>query len=214
MKTIIQHPLRTLARLLFPLAGALLAIGVARTASAQEIGALNPYVTEALRNNHNVRQQRLAEEKSDAAVRQARGLFLPSASLDARYSETHGVMNVGDLVNPAYAALNQLTGSNAFPTNIDARLPFAQETRVRVAQPLFNATILSNYQVHKSVAAMEEAATGRTERQLAADVQHAYINYARAARVTELFQNTHKLVSENVRVNERLLANGKVTPAA
>ena len=54
----------------------------------------------------------------------------------------------------------------------------------------------------------------REERQLAADVQHAYINYARAARVTELFQNTHKLVSENVRVNERLLANGKVTPAA
>ena len=189
-------------------------MAVAKTAAAQEIRALDPYITEALQNNHAIRQQRLAAEKTDAAVRQARGLFLPSATLDARYSETHGVMNVGDLVNPAYAALNQLTGTNAFPTNIDARLPFAQETRVRVAQPLFNASILANYQVNKSVAAIEEANTGRSARQLAADVQMAYVNYARAARVHELYVNTHALVSENVRVNERLLANGKVTPAA
>ena len=189
-------------------------MAVAKTAAAQEIRALDPYITEALQNNYSIRQQRLAAEKTDAAVRQARGLFLPSATLDARYSETHGVMNVGDLVNPAYAALNQLTGTNAFPTNIDARLPFAQETRVRVAQPLFNASILANYQVNKSVASIEEANTGRSARQLAADVQMAYVNYARAARVHELYVNTHALVSENVRVNERLLANGKVTPAA
>ena len=66
----------------------------------------------------------LAESEMQVGeVDQARGLFLPTATVDARYSETHGVMNVGDLVNPAYAALNQLTGSNAFPTNIDARLP-------------------------------------------------------------------------------------------
>lgn len=214
MTTLFRHPLRTAGRLLIPLAGALLAFAVVKTAEAQEIGALNPYIAEALRNNHGLRQQRLAEEKSDVAVRQARGLFLPSATVDARYSETHGVLNVGDLVNPAYAALNQLTGSNAFPTNIDARLPFAQETRVRVGQPLFNATILANYQVHKSVAAIEEANTARSARQLAAEVQLAYVNYARAARVHELYVNTHALVSENVRVNERLLAHGKVTPAA
>ena len=212
MITTTRHPLRTLARLVFPLAGALLAL--AAGARAQEIGALNPYVEEALRNNFGMRQQRLAAEKTEAAVRQARGLFMPSATLDARYSQTHGVLNVGDLVNPAYAALNQLTGSNAFPTNVDARLPFAQETRIRVAQPLFNATILANYQVNKSVASIEEANTARSARQLAADVQLAYVSYARAARVAELYESTHKLVSENVRVIEKLLANGKVTPAA
>ncbi|HEX6063231.1 MAG TPA: TolC family protein [Longimicrobiales bacterium] len=212
MTTLTRHPLRLIGRLMFPLAGALLALATA--AAAQEIEVLNPYVTEALENNHGMRRQRLAREQSEAAVRQARGAFLPSATLDARYSETHGVMNVGDLVNPAYAALNQLTGSNAFPTNVDARLPFAQETRVRVAQPLFNPAIISNYQLQKSLASIETAGTAASARQLAADVQLAYVNYARAARIAQLYVNTHALVTENVRVNERLLANGKVTPAA
>jgi outer membrane protein TolC len=212
MTTTTGDTLRFLGRLMIPAAAALLAI--ASAAVAQEIPALDPFVQEALRNNYSMRQQRLASEKSDVAVRQARGLFLPSATVDARYSETHGVLNVGDLVNPAYAALNQLTGSNAFPTNVDARLPFAQETRVRVAQPIFNPTIIANYQVQKSVAGIELAATGSTARQLAAEVQTAYVNYARAARVAELYANTRLLVNENVRVNERLLANGKVTPAA
>ena len=213
MTTLFRHPLRLIGRLLFPLAGALLAWATT-AAHAQEIHVLRPYVTEALENNYGMQRQRLALAKSEAAVRQARGAFLPSATLDARYSQTHGVMNVGDLVNPAYAALNQLTGTSAFPTNIDARLPFAQETRVRIAQPLFNAGIISNYQLQKSLASVEAAGTAASARQLAADVQLAYVNYARAARIAELYVNTHALVSENVRVNERLLANGKVTPAA
>jgi outer membrane protein TolC len=212
--SITSYVFRFFARLAIPAAGALLAFATARAVNAQEITALSPYVDEALTNNYAMRQQRLAVERTDAAVRQAKGAFLPSATVDARYSETHGVLNVGDLVNPAYAALNQLTGSNAFPTNVDARLPFAQETRVRVAQPLFNPAIISNYQVQKSVAAMEVAAAGVSERQLAADVQTAYVNYARAARVAQLYRNTHALLQENVRVNERLLANGKITPAA
>ncbi len=54
-------------------------------------------------------------------MRQARGLYLPAVSLDARYSRTSGVLDIGDLVNPAYAALNQLTRSDAFPTDVDAR---------------------------------------------------------------------------------------------
>ena len=197
---------------MWPLAGALLAFAAA--AEAQEISVLNPYVAEALGNNYGMRQQRLAEEKSDVAVRQARGSFLPSASIDARYSEANGVMNMGNMINPAYAALNQLTGTNAFPTNIDATFPFAQETRVRVQQPLFNAAILANYQIHKGVSGIEEARTRGSERALAADVQRAYVSYASAARVAELYNNTLQLVNENVRVNERLLANGKVTPAA
>ena len=47
-------------------------------------------------------------------MREARGRLLPSLSLDARYSEQSGTLDLGDFVNPAYAALNQLTGRNDF----------------------------------------------------------------------------------------------------
>ena len=147
-------------------------------------------------------------------MRQARGLFLPSLSLDARYSERHGGLNFGDLVNPAYAALNQITGSAAFPTNIDGRFPYAQETRLRVVQPLFNAQIVSNYRLSTSLRGVQDARTRAAARQLAADVQLAYVNYARAGQLEEVLRVSHGLVQEQVRVTERLLASGKVTADA
>jgi outer membrane protein TolC len=204
---------RRLPRLVFPLIGALLAL-LAGTASAQERDALEPFVREAIRNNLSFQQQRLTHEKSEAAVTQARGLFLPSVSLDARYSEITGGLDFGDLVNPAYQALNQITGSQQFPTNIDGRFPYAQETRVRVAQPIFQPSVISNYQIQKSLRGLEGARLRAGARALAADVQLAYVNYARAQRVVDLYTNTFELVSEAVRVNERLLENGKITPVA
>lgn len=204
---------RRLPRLLAPLIGAFIVL-VAGTASAQQPDALGPFVREAIRNNLSFQQQHLTYEKSEVAVTQARGLFLPSVSLDARYSEINGGLNFGDLVNPAYKALNQITGSQQFPTNIDGQFPYAQETRVRVAQPLFQPSVIANYQIQKSLRGLEGARLRAGARALAADVQLAYVNYARAQRVVDLYTNTFALVSEAVRVNERLLENGKITPVA
>src|SRR5919108_4523802 len=79
---------------------------------------LGPIVAEALRNNLGIAQESLGVERAEAGVREARGGFFPSLSLDSRYSEQSGTLNLGDFVNPAYAALNQLNGSNRFPTDL------------------------------------------------------------------------------------------------
>lgn len=182
--------------------------------TAQQVDPLGGLVREALQRNLGQRQQELLAEKSQAAVQQARGLFLPNLTVDARYSQMHGGLNFGDLVNPAYQALNQLTGSAAFPTNVDGRFPYAQETRLRIVQPVFNAQILSNYKISTSLRGLQDARARAAARQLAADVQLAYVNYARSAQVVEVLRATHGLVQEQVRVTERLLANGKVTADA
>src|ERR1041385_6799089 len=87
---------------------------------ADPLGGL---VDEALRANLGLAAERLAEQRSAAEVRSARGLFLPTLALESRYSRLGGVPNIGDLVNPAYAALNTLTGTHRFPTNLDITLP-------------------------------------------------------------------------------------------
>src|ERR687891_743687 len=107
MSSLNSDIVRRTSRLIFPLTGALLALAAA-SASAQQADPLEPFVREAIRHNLSFQQQRLAHEKSEAAVTQARGLFLPSVTLDARYSEMNGGLNLGDLVNPAYQALNQI----------------------------------------------------------------------------------------------------------
>jgi hypothetical protein len=42
-------------------------------------------------------------------VREARGLHLPSATFNPRYTELAGnTINLGTLINPAFGALNEL----------------------------------------------------------------------------------------------------------
>ena len=175
---------------------------------------LGGYVRQAMENNLSLRQERLSAERSSAAVREARGLLRPSFSFDARYSERHGGMNLGDLVNPAYAALNQVTGTTQFPTDVDARLPLAQETRIRIAQPLLAPAAWENQRLRRTLADLDGAALGTATRQLAADVQTAYLDYARSARVVELYRNTLPLLHENLRVAERRVEHGTATPDA
>jgi outer membrane protein TolC len=124
------------------------------------------------------------------------------------------VVNIGDFVNPAYEALNQLVGRPAFPTDIDARLPLAQETRLRVVQPLYNPSIAANHALARAARRGDEAAVGAAARRLAADIRTAYLDYARAERVVELYESTLPVVAENLRANERLVSNGRATPDA
>ena len=183
-------------------------------AAAQSSDPFAALIREGLENNLALARERLAEDQSEAAVRQARALYLPTLSFDARYSRTSGVLDVGDLVNPAYEALNQITGFNRFPTDIDATLPLAQETRFRLGQPVYNPAIRANYEASKSLRGQQGAQLRGAMRRLAADIQTAWLQHASASRVVELYQSTLTLVRENVRVNERLLAAGTITPEA
>lgn len=182
--------------------------------AAQSSDPFAALIREGLENNLALARERLAEDQSEAAVRQARALYLPTLSFDARYSRTSGVLDVGDLVNPAYEALNQITGSNRFPTDIDATLPLAQETRFRLGQPVYNPAIRANYEASKSLRGLQGAQLRGAMRRLAADIQTAWLQHASASRVVELYQSTLTLVRENVRVNERLHTAGTITPEA
>src|ERR1043166_4097535 len=111
---------------------------------------LGGLVAQALEANLGLAAERLAEQRAAAEVRGARGLFLPALSLESRYSRLGGVPNIGDLVNPAYAALNTLTGTHRFPTNLDITLPQRHDSYLELRQPLFNAAIAANYAAARS----------------------------------------------------------------
>jgi outer membrane protein len=197
----------------------ILALGVAATVVAPlpaqtESDPLGSLVAEALRRNLGLQAERLAERRSRAEVAEARGLFFPSLTLASRYSRLDGVPNIGDVVNPAYAALNQILGQNRFPTSLDITLPPRHDSHLEVRQPLFNAAILANYSAAASRRDGQRYALGAAARRLAADVQIAYLNEAGARRAVEIYEASMALVGENERVAERLAAAGKATPEA
>jgi outer membrane protein TolC len=174
---------------------------------------LDALVTEGLAANPALRARSIAVTREDAAVAESRGRFLPSLTANARASQLYGaVQNLGGLINPAYAALNQLLGQNAFPTNISLTLPQKQEVTVRLAQPLFEPRVLEGYRIARSLRDASAAERDAQRRQLAADIQTSYLQYARARRAADLYDSTVPLLDEALRVSERLLSAGKVTP--
>jgi len=209
--------------------GRLLAITVAAplvilipmtTAEAQQPPApplstlLDRLVEEAWQRNLGAAQQDAALVRARAAVREADGRRLPSVALNARYSEYTGVLDVGEFINPAYQALNQLLGSPQFPTDIRATLPFRQETRLEASVPLFDARVGAGRSAARAGAAVASATRDGSRRQLAHDVQQAWLGFATASQLVAVLEATRPVLDEQLRVSERLLAAGSLTPDA
>jgi outer membrane protein TolC len=180
--------------------------------SAQKPGLLDALVSEALRNNPVLARERAAERRSEAELRDARGLQLPALTFDGRYSEQDGTLNLGDFVNPAYATLNQLTGSQQFPTNLDITLPLRHESRLRLVQPVFNEAIRRNRSVSQYRYEGQRWETRTEARRLAAQVQAAFLEASAARSAVAIWESSLELVRENERVAERLVAASQATP--
>ncbi|MHB1313717.1 MAG: TolC family protein [Gemmatimonadaceae bacterium] len=165
----------------------------------------------AISRNLGLRQTREAEAQSALAVRQARGLFLPTLGAEARYSEMSGAIDLGDAINPAYAALNQLIGRDQFPTNIHQTLPYKQETKLKSVLPLFNGALFANLGAARAIRDLRGAERAAATRRLDAEARIAYLNYSRAARAVEVWDAALPVLAENERVAARLLNAGTIT---
>jgi outer membrane protein len=177
--------------------------------------ALDEYVALGLRQNLGIVQQGIASERSAALVREARGGLLPSATINARYTDFRGSgVDFGEFINPVFATLNQLTGTNQFPTNVNVRLPLRQETTVRLAQPVFQPAIIAGYRAASAARDAQEATRDAEIVNVAAGIRSAYLQHAKARRLADLRAATRVLLEEQVRVMSRLIEAGRATPDA
>lgn len=190
------------------------AVFIVASAFAVPAQTLDSVAHLAIVNNLAVRRTADRERAAFADVDQARGKFLPSAGIDARYSQLSGAVNIGDFINPAYSALNKLTSTNAFPTNVDATLPLKQETKLHTAVPVFNAALFANLDAARSIRALRGAERATAIRRLDATSRMAYLDWARAARGVDVWDATLPVLLENARVSQCLVDEGKATPDA
>jgi outer membrane protein TolC len=189
--------------------------------------ALEGYIREGLDNNLALKQKDFSFARAAAALKEARGLFLPSVGVEARYSRAGGGriidIPIGDLMNPVYGTLNTiLQGAGQpppFPTNLqNERIPFLRErehdTKIRAVQPLFQPVIAFNYGIQRGLKNIEMESRNAYRRKLAAEIRTAYYNYLKTVRVNDLLDHTQKLLEENLRVTRSLMQNQKASPAA
>lgn len=187
-------------------------LAVAPQAAAQD--PLAALVREGLERNLGLAASRLEARRTALEVPRATAALLPSADVDARWSEFSGVLDLGTLINPAYQTLNQLTGTNAFPTDLSITVPFKQDMRVRVVQPLFVPAAWAGRRAAIAGRDAGAAAYGRDARALGAGIRLAWLRAAAAERQVAIWRATLAVLDENLRVSERLVAAGTATPDA
>jgi outer membrane protein TolC len=176
-------------------------------------------VREALESNLSLKQERIALRQAEAALAKARGQYLPQLDVEARYSRAEGGRTidfpVGDLLNPAYRTLNDLTQSRRFPQVDNQEIAFLrsreQETTLQLRQPVFNPEIVYGTRARRHQRAAQDAAVETARRELARDVKVAYYRYRKAQARVEILEAARDLVRENRRTNERLLEAAKTT---
>lgn len=180
---------------------------------------LGRYISEGFRNNQALKQKELNFNKSLAALNQSKAYFFPTIGFNARYSVAQGGRTidfpVGDLLNPVYSTLNQLTQSQKFPQVENEQIyflrPTEQETMLSLYQPLFNSDIFFNYKITKNLSDAAFIGIDLYKRELVKEIKTAYFNYLKTVKALELFSQTLEVVQENLRVSESLVANDKVT---
>ena len=204
-----------------------LLISVALILALHPAGAdslLDGYIRRGLTGNLALQQESLSLEKSIEALKEARAMFLPTLSLQARYSRAGGgriiEFPVGDLVNPVYKSLNDLFRFHGiaagFPTDLPNEIiPFLrereQETKVRLVQPLLRPALVHNLKIRSHLSRAEDAKLEAFKHRLIADIRIAYFNVGKARRIVALLEETRELLEENLRISQNLYDAGMAT---
>jgi outer membrane protein TolC len=192
-------------------------MGIFNPLAAQSI--LETYLSEAYENNLALRRENFNIQKNMAALAEARGLYYPNVSFNATYTLAAGGRRiqfpVGDLLNPVYSTLNQLTNSSAFPTIRNVNEQFLpnnfHETYFRVIQPVFNSDIYAGYKAKKEQISVQEAKRDAYKKELTKEVKTAYLQYLQTLQLLQVYDESGKLLQELLKFNQKLLSNDKIT---
>jgi len=181
---------------------------------------LQNYVEQGLQNNLALQQEELSLQRSMQLLRQARAAFLPRMSFEASYTLAEGgriiSFPVGDLFNPVYTTLNQLTETQRFPTDLEnvneQFLPNDfHDTRLMIQQSLFNTDIYYGYKAQQKLSKVHQAKRDAYRAELTKEIKTAYFNYLQTLELLSIYDSTQLLLQELLRVNRSLVRNDKAT---
>jgi outer membrane protein TolC len=185
-------------------------------------GLLEQYVEEALANNQSIAQQQFALEQSMYALQEAKTLFLPRVSFLTNYFLAGGGRTVdfpaGDLLNPTYNTLNQLTQSSNFPQLENQSILLNPhnfyDARFRTTIPLLNQEIGHNQRIKNHQVSLQQLEVDLYKRELVKEVKTAYFRYLQALGAIRIYEEALILAQRNKAVNESLFKNGKANRTA
>ena len=177
---------------------------------------LDQYISEGLSQSDVIKQKQFGQQQLQYALDEAKGLALPSVGLNGAYTLAAGgrtiSIPVGDMLNPVYSTLNQLTQSNAFPQieNVEEQLSPNNfyDLKIRTTYPLYNPDVRYNKQIKEQAIGLGVLDIAVQQKDLTRDIRLAYFQYMQAHQAVVIYTQALVLARENRRVNQKLYENG------
>ncbi len=198
------------------------------TINAQDV--IDSYVQEGLKNNIALKQKAYSYQKSLQELKEARRMFFPVVSVEAKYSRNEGGRSIelpyGDMLNPVYNnlnAVNELLGQLSPQYGVSATYPelenfsfkmlrdTEQETKVQLSLPLFNASIIQTCKIKSGLASAGSIDIDIYKRELVKEIKTAYAQYIQSILVLDMQKQTLQTVNYNLKSRESLFKYNKIT---
>jgi outer membrane protein TolC len=183
---------------------------------------LDGYIKYGLEHSETIKQQTFQLEKNLYALKEAKTLFMPSVSFNSTYTLAAGGRTIdfpiGDLLNPVYSSLNQLTNATAFPQLQNQSILLNPnrffDAKIHTTLPIVNAEIIYNKRIKQQQFDLQKIEIDSYKRELVKEIKLAYFNYSKANEAITILENALKLVKENQRINTSLFNNDKINRTA
>ena len=180
-------------------------------------GSLEKYIEIGLKNNLVLQEKNISLESAMYALKTANSFFFPSMDFKGDYQSGDGGRSisfpVGDMLNPVYRTLNQLTSGNEFPDISNVEINFFPQNfydlKVRTSLPIINSDLVYNRTIRKQQITMQEYDLEIYKSELTRNIQVAYYNFLSAAKSIAIYDGALSLAQEAKRMNQSLLDNGK-----
>ena len=194
------------------------------TAPGRPLAAvIDEYVREGLASNLGLQAQTLEVERANAALDEARARYFPEIGLAARYSKSDGGrtidMPLGTMLNPVYQTLNEMLMAQGqpprFPAVQNETIAFLreteQDTRLTMRMPIIAPAIPAAVRAQRELLGASEYSRQALARRLKRDITVGYLRWLGSVRNQGIVDASVALLNENLRVNESLFRNGKIT---
>ena len=205
--------LRTLIFLLLSTTGTLL---------NGQIATVDALLAEAKDNWPQLRQRQAELRAAEAALAAAGKAGGPQVNFGGNYSLAAGgrtiSLPVGDLLNPVYGTLNQLTQTDQFPQIENVEEQFFPnnfyDVRLRTTYPIYRPEIRTGQDVKAEQLKLARLAQEVTELDLERNVRTAYIQLQQARAAEAIYAEARTFVAEALRTTNSLIRNGSELPVA
>ncbi len=179
-------------------------------------------INHAWDNNQQLKATAFQLQSAEAAYQEAKAMYGPTANGGLQYTLAAGGrtidLPVGDLLNPVYGTLNQLTQTNNFQQIQNSSIQFLPnnfyDAKLTVKQPIYYPDLAINREVQTQNKLTKEIEIKAHKRLISKDVMLGYMQYTASLKAIDIYRNGLITIDEAIRTTKSMITNGIATPVA